>query len=132
MAREAQPSAAAAHPLHFPALLCNKTPRPLVLQSMMTFASHGRFAAAVVIMAAALSARQDAVFKSDTRVVEIAVVAKDASDSPIADLRQRDLRVFDNGVEQIMLSFENLGVASGATARTQTACKAMSGATPIL
>jgi VWFA-related protein len=74
----------------------------------------------------ALAAQQNPVFQADTRVVEIAVVAKDANDSPIADLRQRDLRVFDNGAEQSMLSFENLGFAAGTTGRTST------GATPRL
>jgi hypothetical protein len=91
---------------------CNKTDGSLALVNMMTFASHWRFGAAAVMTVMPLAAQQDAVFQSDTRVVEIAVVAKDANDSSIADLRQRDLRVYDNGVEQAMLSFENLGVAT--------------------
>jgi VWFA-related protein len=94
---------------------------------MMTW----RFGVAAVITVVALSAH-DAVFKSDTRVVEIAVVAKDATDLPIADLRQRELRVFDNGVEQIMLSFENLGIAAGTTAGTRPTGDASSGTTPRL
>jgi VWFA-related protein len=83
----------------------------------------------------ALAAQQDTVFRSETRVVEIAVVAKDATDSPIADLRQRDLRVFDNGSEQTMLTFENLGIATrtpGGTAAPGPQTSGTSGATPRL
>jgi VWFA-related protein len=55
---------------------------------------------------------QSPAFRSDLNVVEIAVVAKDSNDSPITDLKKNDLRLFDNGVEQTILSFENLGDAS--------------------
>jgi VWFA-related protein len=50
-------------------------------------------------------------FRSDINIVEIAVVAKDSNDSPITDLKKTDLRLFDNGVEQTILSFEKLGDA---------------------
>jgi hypothetical protein len=49
---------------------------------------------------AALAAAQGPVFRSDTRIVEVAVVAKDSSDSPVTDLSKDELRLFDNGVEQ--------------------------------
>jgi VWFA-related protein len=55
---------------------------------------------------------QSPAFRSDLNVVEIAVVAKDSNDSPITDLRKTDLRLFDNGIEQTVLSFEKLGDAS--------------------
>jgi len=58
------------------------------------------------------SPAQAPAFRSDLNIVEIAVVAKDSNDSPITDLRKSDLRLFDNGVEQIILSFETLGGAS--------------------
>jgi len=100
--------------------------------NMTIFASGWRFGAVAIVMAMRLAAQQDAVFQSDTRVVEIAVVAKDANDSPIADLRQRELRVFDNGAEQTMLSFENVGVAARTIGGTSVAGDATSGATPRL
>jgi VWFA-related protein len=55
---------------------------------------------------------QSPAFRSDLNVVEIAVVAKDSNDSPITDLKKTDLRLFDNGVEQTILSLEKLGDAS--------------------
>ena len=111
---------------------CNKTVRPLALLNMTTFKPHWRFGAAVVMTVMALAAQENPVFQSDTRVVEIAVVAKDANDSPIADLRQRDLRVFDNGAQQAMLSFESLGVTARATGATSISANATSPATPRL
>ena len=53
------------------------------------------------------------------------MVAKDPQDSPIADLKKGDLRAFDNGVEQTILSFEKLGAGipttnGGATDSTAT------------
>jgi VWFA-related protein len=71
----------------------------------------------VFLLVAALAAAQAPVFRSDTRIVEVAVVAKDSSDSPIADLSKDDLRVFDNGVEQTILSFEKLGGIVKSTGR---------------
>jgi VWFA-related protein len=44
-------------------------------------------------------------------VVEVAVVARDANDMPVVDLRGSDLRVLDNGVEQSVLSFDLLGAS---------------------
>jgi VWFA-related protein len=52
------------------------------------------------------------IFRSETRVVEVAVVARDANDMPVVDLRSCDLRVFDNGVEQSILSFDRLDGAA--------------------
>ncbi len=99
---------------------CNKTDGTLALLNMMRFAT-------ALMMAMTLAAQQNPVFQSDTRVVEIAVVAKDANDSPVADLRQRDLRVFDNGAEQAMLSFENLGIAPRTPGATSTGPTSVSG-----
>jgi len=111
---------------------CNKSDEPLALVNMTTLAAHWRFGAAAITVVMTLAAQQDTVFQSDTRVVEIAVAAKDANDSPIADLRQRDLRVFDNGAEQAMLSFENLGVATRTAAGTSTIGNVTGNATPRL
>jgi len=61
----------------------------------------------------ALVAAQTPPFRSDLNVVEIAVVAKDSNGAPITDLKKGDLHVFDNGVEQTILSFEKIG-GSGA------------------
>jgi len=65
----------------------------------------------LLLLAAGLASGQSPVFRSDTRVVEVAVVAKSGDGSPVSDLHQRDFRLFDNTAEQTLLSFENLGVA---------------------
>jgi VWFA-related protein len=57
----------------------------------------------------ALAVAQGPVFRSDTNIVEVAIVARDAKDSPVSDLKKSDFRLFDNGVEQKILSFERLG-----------------------
>ncbi len=69
------------------------------------------------LLMAALASAQGPVFRSDTRIVEVAVVAKDSKDLPITDLRKDDLRLFDNGVEQTILSFDKLGKSTGRPAR---------------
>jgi VWFA-related protein len=57
-------------------------------------------------------------FRSGTRVVQITIAAtrppnklalRDLVEPPITDLRATDLHLFDNGVEQTIASFENLG-----------------------
>jgi len=60
------------------------------------------------------AAGQNPVFQSEIRIVDIALVAKDAQDAPVADLTADDLHVFDNGVEQKILSFDKLWYAPQA------------------
>ncbi len=62
-----------------------------------------------------LAAAQGPVFRSDTNIVEVAIVARDAKDWPVGDLKRSDFHVFDNGVEQKILSFERLGGVIAAT-----------------
>jgi VWFA-related protein len=59
-------------------------------------------------------------FRSGTRIVEITLSAttppkpfalRDLIHPPVIDLEARDLRVFDNGVEQAIASFEKIGGA---------------------
>jgi VWFA-related protein len=69
------------------------------------------------LLMAALGAAQGTVFRSDTRIVEVAVVAKDSKDSPVTDLKKGGLRLFDNGAEQAILSFEKLGGIVPSTGR---------------
>lgn len=57
----------------------------------------------------ALAAAQPPVFHSDTRVVEVAIIAQDLHHIPIQDLRKEDLRLFDNGIEQTILSYDKIG-----------------------
>ncbi len=59
----------------------------------------------------ALAAAQSPVFRSDTRIVEVAVIAQDPHHTPIQDLRKEDLRLFDNGIEQTILTYEKIGNA---------------------
>jgi len=54
------------------------------------------------------AAGQNPVFQSETRIVEVAIVVRDSQDEPVTDLMADDLRVFDNGVEQKILSFDKL------------------------
>jgi VWFA-related protein len=62
----------------------------------------------LVLLTAGAAAAQNPVFQSETRIVQVAVVAKDPHDEPVTDLTVDDLRVFDNSVEQKILSFEKL------------------------
>jgi VWFA-related protein len=71
--------------------------------------------ASVILLAAGLAAEQSPVFQSEIRIVEIALVAKDPQDLPVTDLTVDDLQVFDNGVEQKILSFEKLWYAPTAS-----------------
>lgn len=73
----------------------------------------------LLLLAASLASSLGfAQFRSSTRVVEVAVVAKDASDAPITDLRKDDLRLLDNGVPQTILSFDRIGATvTGVPAR---------------
>jgi len=52
---------------------------------------------------------QTPVFKTESRIVEIPVLAKDSRNSPVADLRVRDLLLLDNGIEQSILTLESFG-----------------------
>jgi hypothetical protein len=58
------------------------------------------------------------VFRSDTRAVEVTVVARRADGSIVKDLRKDEIRVFDNNREQTIASFDRIGgesaVAAGA------------------
>ena len=68
-----------------------------------------------LLLIATMVVAQEPVFKSGVAIVEVPLVAKDSSDRAIADLRRSDLRVFDNGVEQAILSFEKMSGAAGPT-----------------
>lgn len=61
-----------------------------------------------------LALAQSPTFQADTRVVEVTVVATDSGDSPVANLRKSDLRLFDNGLEQTIASFEKIGSVGAA------------------
>ncbi len=54
------------------------------------------------------AAGQNPVFQSETRIVEVAIVAHDSKDEPVTDLTADDFHVFDNGAEQKILSFDKL------------------------
>ncbi len=51
---------------------------------------------------------QAPVFESETRVVEVGIVARDSDGNPVPDLTKDDFHVFDNGVEQTIQSFEKM------------------------
>ena len=51
---------------------------------------------------------QNPVFQAETRIVEVAIVARDSKGEPVDDLTADDFRVFDNGVEQKIQSFDKL------------------------
>jgi VWFA-related protein len=54
------------------------------------------------------AAGQNPVFQSETRIVEVAIVAHDSKDEAVTDLTADDFHVFDNGAEQKILSFDKL------------------------
>jgi VWFA-related protein len=55
---------------------------------------------------------QDPVF----RCVEVAIVAKDSAHLPVTDLRKPDVRLFDKGVPQTILSLDKLTPTAGPAA----------------
>ncbi len=54
------------------------------------------------------------VFRSDTRAVEVTVVATRGDGSIVNDLRKDEIRVFDNNREQAIASFEKMGEKGAA------------------
>jgi len=69
------------------------------------------------------------VFRSDTRAVEVTVVARRADGSIVKDLRKDEIRVFDNNREQTIASFDRIGGES-AVAAGAAASKAVPAASP--
>jgi VWFA-related protein len=67
------------------------------------------------LLIAALAMGQS-VFRSDTRAVEVTVVATRADGSVVKDLRKDEIRVFDNSREQTVTSFERMGGGAGSAA----------------
>ncbi len=63
------------------------------------------------------SMAQTPVFRSDTRAVEVSVVATRADGSLVKDLRRDEIRVFDDNREQTIASFEKRGDAGTAGPR---------------
>ncbi len=51
---------------------------------------------------------QNPVFQAETRIVEVAIIARDSKGEPVEDLTADDFRAFDNGVEQKIQSFDKL------------------------
>ncbi len=70
-----------------------------------------------LLLIATIVLAQEPVFKSGVSIVEVPIVAKDSSDRAIADLHKSDMRVFDNGVEQTILSFEKIAGVVSATGK---------------
>jgi VWFA-related protein len=74
---------------------------------------RGLASALLALLAGTLQAQ----FKAGTRVVEITLVASHG-DKSVTDLRAEDLRLFDNGKEQKIASFEKVSQAPSARAST--------------
>ena len=69
----------------------------------------GAILSALAALSAVAPARaQNPVFQAETRIVEVAIVARDSKGEPVEDLTADDFRVFDNGVEQKIQSFDKL------------------------
>ncbi len=68
-----------------------------------------------LVLIATIAIAQDPVFKTGVSIVEVPIIARDSADRPIADLQKSDVRVFDNGIEQAILSFEKMGGMVRAT-----------------
>jgi VWFA-related protein len=77
-------------------------------ETTQTRVLHLRALTLTLILASALAA-QTTVFRSETRVVELPVIATDLRNKPVADLRMADLRLLDNGVEQQISTLEKFG-----------------------
>jgi VWFA-related protein len=58
-----------------------------------------------LLLATGATTQQDATFRANTRIVEIGIVAT-RQDKPVTDLREQDLRLFDNDRPRKILSFE--------------------------
>ena len=60
---------------------------------------------AAMVLGAALVAQEQPTFRAETTLVEVsAIVTRDGV--PVTDLRQDEVRVLDNGVEQPLVAFE--------------------------
>lgn len=70
------------------------------------------------LVVATVLAAQTPVFRSEARIVEIPVIAKNARNSPVADLKKRDLLLLDNGTEQSILTLESFGQPGRTGERT--------------
>ena len=57
---------------------------------------------------ACLSAGQQAVIRTNVHMVEVSVIATDSKGLPVSGLGAADFRVFDNGREQTVASFEKI------------------------
>src|ERR1700733_12879410 len=76
---------------------------------MMAALLRRRLMIAILASLAAIPApAQNPVFQAETRIVEVAIVARDSSGEPVEGLTADDFRVFDNGVEQKIQSFDKL------------------------
>jgi len=64
---------------------------------------------------------ESAPYRTGTRVVEITVSATKGGEKPVSDLRAQDLRLFDNGKEQSIASFEKVGTNGNADGNAQPA-----------
>jgi VWFA-related protein len=61
------------------------------------------------------------VFRSDTRAVEVTIIATRGDGAIVKDLRKDEIRVFDNNKEQTIASFERIGSGSGTDAAANRA-----------
>jgi len=67
-------------------------------------------------MVLGLRAQTEAVIRTNVHVVEVSIVATGAGGAPAEGLTATDLRVWDNGQEQTIASFEKISSAAPATA----------------
>lgn len=68
----------------------------------------GTLSAFALRSASAQNPDQSPVFQSETRVVEVGIVARDSDGNPVKGFTKDDFHVFDNGVEQTIRSFDKM------------------------
>ncbi len=79
---------------------------------------HRPMRIALLFLAVATVGQSPPTFRSESRVVEITIVATRAGDHPVNDLRADELTVLDNGARQTIGSFEKLGARATGGVRT--------------
>src|ERR1035437_10352202 len=75
----------------------------------MTLSRFFKFSLLLVCAALlCLSASQEVVIRTNVHAVEVSVIATDSKGLPVSGLGASDFRVFDNGKEQTIASFEKI------------------------
>lgn len=87
------------------------------MSSGKQFQLRSLFVATCLFAGLALAQDNDVVFRTETRIVEVTVIAVDGGGQPVPDLTIDEVQLFDNGIEQQIQTFYPVGTFSEAARR---------------